>query len=380
MGYLTTGLKNECYGCTACAEICPKNAIAMEKDNEGFLYPVVDDSLCVNCNLCKKVCSAEKDVEKAAPIKSVATIYNDETVLLKSSSGGAFKSLLDVCDTGTIIYGVCWESRSVAVFDKANATEAFEKFRKSKYVQAEVRNTYSLIKTDLENGKKVVFVGTPCQVSGLKEFLRKPYENLLTVDLICHGVPSSKVLEKQFECWDTNKDKAKSIQFRHKKQKGNSWNSKYALVDFETGKQKIFEYDTSAFLRGYDNGLFFRPSCSICQFATSSRVSDITIGDYWGSKEFDVHKGLSLVFANTEKGLELISKFDNTTKVFDVDFDYAVAHNARLRSPDKGHKNRKDLFEQIDKVNFEDLVQKYAPKVPSWKKFANKTLRKIGLK
>lgn len=372
MGYLTTGLKNECYGCTACAEICPKNAIVMEQDNEGFLYPVVDDSLCVNCDLCKKVCSAEKDIEKVKPRKSIATIYNDEAVLLKSASGGAFKTLLDVCDKDTIVYGVCWESRSVSVFDKANVEDAFEKFRKSKYVQAEVRDTYSLIKTDLENNKKVLFVGTPCQVSGLKEYLRKPDKNLLTVDLICHGVPNSKILEKQFECWDTNRDKAKSIQFRYKEQRNNIWNSKYALVEFESGKTKTFEYDTSAFLRGYDNGLFFRPSCSTCQFATSSRVSDITIGDYWGSKGHDVHKGLSLVFANTEKGLEVVANFDKVAEVIDVDFDFAVAHNARLRSPDKGHKNKKDFFEQLDNVNFENLVQKYAPKVPNWKKVAHK--------
>ena len=377
MGYLTTGKKNECYGCTACAEICPKNAITMIADSEGFLYPTVNDEFCINCDLCKKVCSAEKDVEKAKPQKPVATVYNDENVLLKSSSGGAFKALLDSVDSKTIVYGVCWESRSVAVFDKANAIEAFEKFRKSKYVQAEVRDTYFSVKNELDNGNNVLFVGTPCQVSGLKEFLRKPYDNLILVDLICHGVPSSKVLEKQFKAWDSKNDTAKSIQFRHKEQKDNAWNSKYALVEFESGKAKCFEYDTSAFLRGYDNGLFFRPSCSTCQFATSSRVSDITIGDYWGSKEYDVHKGLSLVFANTEKGLVLVDRLQSSSTVIDVDFDYAVAHNARLRNPDKGHANRQDFFDSLDKEDFQKLVQKYAPKVPTWKKVAHKIKNSI---
>ena len=235
MGYLTTGLKNECYGCTACAAICPKKAITMGTDSEGFLYPVVNDDFCIKCNLCKKVCSAEKDVEKVKTQQSVATLYNDEAVLLKSASGGAFKALLESVDRDTVVYGVCWESRSVAVFDKASIEDAFEKFRKSKYVQAEVRNTYSSVKNDLDNGNKVLFVGTPCQASGLKEFLRKPYDNLILTDLICHGVPSSKVLEKQFECWDSKNDKAKSIQFRHKEQKNNTWNSKYALVEFESG-------------------------------------------------------------------------------------------------------------------------------------------------
>lgn len=378
MGYLKTGYKNECYGCTACAEICPNNAISMQADVEGFLYPDINSELCVNCDLCKKVCSAEKYVKKTKPQKSVATIYNDDVVLLKSSSGGAFKALLESVDCDTIVYGVCWESRSIAVFDKANVDDAFEKFRKSKYIQAEIRNTYFSVKNDLDNGGKVLFVGTPCQVSGLKEFLRKPYDNLLLVDLICHGVPSSKVLEKQFEAWDSKYDKVKSIQFRYKEQRNNKWNSKYALVEFESGKTKRFEYDTSAFLRGYDNGLFFRPSCSTCQFATINRVSDITIGDYWGSKEYDVHKGLSLVFANTEKGLNSVDKMSDTSTIIAVNLDYAVANNARLRNPDKGHKNRQDFFDNLDRENFDKIVQKYVPKVPNLKKFAHKIISGIG--
>ena len=123
--------------------------------------------------------------------------------------------------------------------------------------------------------------------------------------------------------------------------------------------------------------MFFRPSCSICQFATSSRVSDITIGDYWGSKEHDVHKGLSLVFANSDKGLDIVEKLNETSIVMDVDLDFAVAHNARLRNPDKGHKNRQDFFDSLDKENFEKLVQKYAPKIPNWKKVAHKIKNSI---
>lgn len=377
MGILTTGLKNECYGCTACEQICPKHAITLQYDDEGFLYPFVNTERCVRCDLCKKVCSAEKDVKKVNPTKAFSIIHNDEKFLLKSSSGGAFKSLLEVFDNNTIVYGVCWESRSVAVFDKSNIESAFEKFRKSKYVQAELRNTYSLIKTDLDSGKFVLFVGTPCQASGLKEYLGDTYDNLILVDLICHGVPSSKILEKQFECWDLKNNKAISIEFRHKENKNNVWNSKYARISFESGAVKIFEYDTSAFLRGYDNGLFFRPSCSTCQFATNKRVSDITIGDYWGAKEYDVHKGLSLIFANTQKGLEIVSKLKKVSKVNNVDLEHAIANNARLRNPDKGHKNRDDFFKKVDSCNFEKLVQYYIPKVPKWKKLAHKIKNKL---
>lgn len=381
MGFLSTGLKNECYGCTACEQICPKDAIVMQCDNEGFLYPFINKNLCVKCDLCKKVCSAEKNVQKVIPLKAISTIHKDENVLLNSSSGGAFKSLLEVVDENTIVYGACWESRSVAVFDKSTIETAFSKFRKSKYIQAELRDTYSSIKADLENEDSVLFVGTPCQVSGLKEYLGKEYDKLIMVDLICHGVPSSKILEKQFESWDSKKNKAISIEFRHKENKKGVWNSKYAKVCFESGITKIFEYDTSAFLRGYDNGLFFRPSCSTCQFATLKRLSDITIGDYWGSKEYDVHKGLSLVFANTKKGIDVISKLEKVSIVNDIDIEHAVAHNARLKKPDKGHNKREDFFNKIDSENFEKLVQSYIPRVPAWKKFAHKIKNKFrGLK
>lgn len=380
MGFLTTNNKKECYGCYACAQACPKNAIDMLVDKEGFEYPTVDMSKCVGCDICKKVCPAENEQKKDLPLSAYALVQNDD-ILMKSSSGGAFWSIVNSYDENAVFYGVSWKTRSKAEHSRALKDECFEKFRKSKYVQSIIGDSFVNVKNDLVSGLSVVFVGTPCQIAGLKQFLKKDYDNLLTIDLICHGVPSSKMLETYFCDIEKKTRLVSKIEFRHKQCHNNIWNSKYALLTFDDGSSQVIEYDTSAFLRGYDNGLFFRPSCSTCQFACRQRVSDITIGDYWGSKDsgFDVHKGTSLVMVNSEKGRNAFSKI-NSAEIQQVDYEQAASHNARLNSPDKGHPNRTEFFERLEKESFSKLVQEYAPKVPDWKKFANKVLRKIGLR
>ena len=374
MGYLTSQNKKECYGCYACRQICPKTAIVMKADQEGFEYPVINEALCVHCDLCKKVCPSENPQQLLEPRKTFALVQRED-ILKKSSSGGAFYTLLLLLKDNSVVYGCAWKNRSQAVILRTEKTEAFESFRKSKYVQSAVGDSYWNAKEDLEAGTQVFFVGTPCQIAGLKQFLGKDYENLLAVDLICHGVPSSKVLEFYLRDAEKDSNPINSIDFRHKKCVKGEWNSKLALLGYQNGKQKETDYDSSAFLRGYDNGLFFRPSCSVCAFASDKRVSDITIGDYWGGElqGFNPHKGSSLVLCNTKKGLAFCDKIEEKAAITLVDYSYAAAHNARLRSPDKGNVNRAAFFERLEKgESFTKIVQSYAPRVPGWKKVGHR--------
>lgn len=350
----------------------------MIADNEGFEYPSIDESKCISCGLCKKVCIAENEQVKILPTKALALVQNDD-VLSKSSSGGAFYTIVENCDENTIFYGVDWDNRSSAKHLRASKAEAFDRFRKSKYVQSVIGDSYNDVKNDLKNGLSVVFVGTPCQVAGLKCFLNKNYDNLLTIDLICHGVPSSKMLESYFLDIEKKNNPVKSIEFRIKKIVDGKWNSKFAILTYDNDSKEYIEYDTSAFLRGYDNGLFFRPSCSTCEFACRERISDITIGDFWGGADentYDVHKGTSLVMLNTEKGKAFFDGV-NCEKIDVVNYEEVASHNARLNKPDKGHPKRDEFFERLEKESFSNLIQEYAPRVPKWKKFGHKILTKI---
>ena len=186
--------KSQCCGCTACVSICPKQCITMREDEEGFLYPVVDSSHCIDCNLCKKVCPELYPKEMREPLHVYAAKHKNEQVRLASSSGGIFTLLAEkIIDEGGVVFGVRFNNNWDVVHDYTETMEGLAVFRGSKYVQSYMGDCYLKAKSFLEQGRKVMFTGTPCQIAGLKNFLRKDYDNLLTVDVVCHGVPSPKV-------------------------------------------------------------------------------------------------------------------------------------------------------------------------------------------
>ena len=234
---LANGLsKEKCTGCRACEQICPTKCIEMVSDKEGFAYPIKNEEKCIHCGLCKKGCPILNKIQNNKENQEVYTLKNkDKNVVLDSSSGGAFTSIMQsFCDDNTVIFGVKFDENLKAVHDYVYNIKDAKIFKKSKYVQSNVRNTYEKAKEFLEEGKKVLYTGTPCQIAGLKKYLNKEYENLLLVDLICHGVPSQKVFDKYIEeIKNKYKKDIKSINFREKTYKNNIWNSKNIQLEFE---------------------------------------------------------------------------------------------------------------------------------------------------
>lgn len=367
---LANGLEREkCTGCRACEQICPTKCIEMVNDKEGFAYPIKDEKKCIHCNLCKKVCPILNKIEKNEEEPEVYALRNkDENVVLNSSSGGAFTSIMQsFCDNNTVIFGVKFDENLKVVHDYVYDIKDTDIFKKSKYVQSNIGNTYKKAKEFLNQGKKVLFTGTPCQIAGLKKYLNKEYEHLLLVDLICHGVPSQKIFDKYIEEVKSKyKKDIKSINFREKTYKNNIWNSKNIKIKLENNKDIIENSVDSPFLRGYHCNLFLRPSCENCTFANPNRFSDITIADCWGieklNKDMNVHEGQSMIVANSKKGKEIIEKIKLNSELIKLNLDFAIENNRQFREPIKFNKHRDEFFENIDKYKFSKLINMYIKK------------------
>lgn len=367
MFYLKEQRKENCMGCQACKQACPKNAIDIVEDEEGFLYPE-KNSNCIECGICEKVCPISNKIENKAVRQEVyAAIYKEEQILQNSSSGGAFTAICNsFCDENYVIFGAEYDKNFKVRHGYINNIKDIENFRKSKYVQSDINDSYIKVREFLNEGKTVLFSGTPCQVVGLKNFLKnKEYENLLCIDIICHGVPSPKVWRKYIEYVESKyNSKIKKINFREKINKDNKWNSKNIKIELENNKTIIEDNIKNYYLTGFRKELLFRPSCKICKFANPNRISDITIGDCWGikniNKELDVHKGVSLIVINTEKGKDILNVLSEYMDLEKLDLEFAIKENAQFREPTKFHKNRNKFYKNIDKSNFDRLIKKYA--------------------
>lgn len=353
--YIQTQDPSDCCGCRSCEQVCTHQALHFEEDKEGFLYPVLDTTLCVNCGICSKVCplmNPEKSQNKEEG-NAYAAQYLKQNDLKTSSSGGGFIAIAKyVLNKGGVVYGAAYQNSPIVVHERVDKLYELEKLKGSKYVQSDTRNSYSLVKKDLKEGRLVYFTGTPCQVAGLKLFLRKEYENLITSDLICHGTPSPKIFQNTVKHIENqlNAD-FKDYSFRDKKIKG--WNcsstSSYKLR--ANGKDIYLNYskDMEAYFNAFISGHLMRMNCYKCPFATSHRCGDITLADYWGVRKKmpnfpSINKGVSLLIANSEKGKLLMSELDNSFYIRSVLMEDAVATNANLRQPTPFVEERKKSY------------------------------------
>ena len=298
----------KCTGCGACINICPKGAIKMQRDKEGFLVPVVDKSKCVKCDLCNKVCPLINEVSRSTQF-STPKVYagwnKDEAVRMQSSSGGVFSLLSHyVLKKKGYVCGAGFDKNNKLGHIIISKQKDLVKLRGSKYIQSEIGSVYKDIKKLLERKRWVLFSGTPCQVIGLRSFLRMDYKKLIVVDLICHGTPSPLVFEKYIKDVEKrSKSKIDRIEFRNK---STGWRSFSFIL---SGKNRILHKDNSdhdLFFKGFIGNLYLNPICTNCPFAMFPRYSDITLGDYWGiwdyKKELDDDKGTSLITVNNDKG------------------------------------------------------------------------------
>lgn len=339
--------KHECCGCAACVQICPKQCISFNEDSQGFRYPLVDDSVCIDCGLCEKVCPVLNQSEPKEPQLVYAAINPREDIRWKSSSGGIFSLLAEsVIDEGGVVFGARFDNDWEVEHSYTESKDGLELFRGSKYVQSRIGNTYVQARNFLNDGRKVMFTGTSCQIAGLKKFLRKEYDNLLTVDVVCHGTPSPLVWRTYLEEMLTHpkgvagnntvfssleeRPVITSISFRDK---STGW-KKYGfviraksvvkadknqdLLSVNTNYEEIIlisEYhQDNLFMQLFLKNLCLRPSCYRCIAKSGKCCSDLTLADYWGIAdhypEIDDDKGTSLVLINSQKGEDYFGRLN----------------------------------------------------------------------
>lgn len=346
--------KHNCCGCSACASVCPKHCIIMQEDNEGFLYPVINELGCIDCGLCEKVCHELHPFEEQKPQKIYAAINKDDKVRLKSSSGGIFYLLSEkIIAEGGVVFGARFDEQWQVVIDYAETMEGVNAFMGSKYVQARMETAFTNAKRFLTEGRKVLFSGTPCQIAGLHHFLRKSYDNLLTVDIICHGTPSPKVWSRYLDEVVTAGRKAiNDVQFRNKR---NGWKAFNFTMEYNKDEQAVSlcsHHQHNHFMRAFLRDMILRPSCYHCQAKNGRSHSDITLADFWGINiempEMDDDKGTGLVLVNTDKGkasLDLSNVYFKETI-----YEAALRHNPAYYRSVSVHPKRKEFFQSLDET------------------------------
>lgn len=355
--------QEECAGCYACVNICPQNCIIMKTNIEGFWYPVVEVDNCTNCNLCDEVCPIiNKSTSKNEPL--AYSCYNkNEEIRLKSSSGGIFTIVAEeiIAECG-IVFGAKFDSNFKVIHDFVDNLEDISLFVGSKYVQSKIGETYKIAKNYLKQGRKVLFSGTPCQIAGLKSFLMKDYNNLLTIDLFCHGVPSPKAWEKYVTHMENSVgSKMVSASFRSK-EKG--WKLFSMSASFKNGFKYSEPLNKDLFLVSFLKNLSLRPSCYNCQFKGINRISDITLADFWGVQnilpDMDDDLGTSLILINTSKGQEMFQKVKSKMMYKGVDLDKAVLYNSAAITSVRYNPKRNKFFRDLDHYPFDQTVKKYS--------------------
>jgi coenzyme F420-reducing hydrogenase beta subunit len=358
---------DNCCGCTACYNACPRNAIEMKPDFEGFLYPRVDPQKCVQCNVCEQVCPAHNiktaDLENKAKAYIVRTKNNAD--LSSCTSGGFTMPLANwIFQNQGKVWAVAYDEKwRVRHMEFRVSNEEFSKTRGSKYVQSYLGDAFSQIKNDLINGELICFIGTPCQVYALKYFLKRDYANLITVDLVCHGVPSPKLWEMYIQYQEKKvNSKISAVNFRNKTY---GYHSGTMLIEFESGKQYTGSARVDLMLRSFFSEIASRPSCYQCDYKGKSRLSDFTIFDCWHMSElldgkYDDDKGYTAVLIHSEAGLEMFEQIREFYEVYAADTDEVISLDGiMVENSAVAHPRRGDFYVDIGKEDLLEHVKKY---------------------
>ncbi len=355
--------KQNCSGCGACATICPKNCIQMVPDEEGFLYPKVDEENCINCERCVSVCPV---LNKKGIINSTiayAVINNDENIRMQSSSGGVFTLISKlVLKQEGVVFGAAFDKDFELRHISVDNLEDLYKLRGSKYLQSQVGDAYERVKDCLEQGRLVYFTGTPCQVEGLRSFLGRDYENLITSDVVCHGVPSPNVWRFYLENQQKKAcSKITEVSFRDKKC---GWGRFSVRVRFSNNTEYIQIHSKDLYMKSFLSNLCLRPSCYSCSFKSINRCSDFTLADFWGienvAPEMNDEKGTSLLLVNTDKGAQIFEQLKSEITFKQIELEQAIKHNlSAIRSVDKP-KNRDKFMRRISAESFDKIVYKFS--------------------
>ncbi len=353
-----------CTACHACFSICPKSAIEMGANNEGFLYPKIDGEKCIKCGLCEKVCPALKPIKKECEdTKAYAAINKNEAIRLDSSSGGIFTALAGkVIEEGGVVFGAKFASDFSVVHGWTE--KGLIEFRGSKYLQSVIGNSYKDCKAFLDSGRKVLFSGTPCQIQGLKKYLDKEYENLLAVDFICHGVPSPLLWQKYID-YRAEKSRAKrgEIVKTAFRRKDDGWKLFSLSFTFANDSEYRATLNKDPYMQIFLKDIALRESCYNCFSRGISRPSDITLADFWGVQnvlpEMDDDKGTSFVISHSDKGKKLLCELQNC-ELTEIPVSDGAKFNSAAESSPKKPKQRDVFYADLEKLQFKQIVKKYA--------------------
>lgn len=377
-GYLASHIKSRCCGCEACAQVCPKDAISMSEDEEGFQYPCIDGALCVQCGMCYKVCPYENDPERSkSPLLVFGGYHKNETIREASTSGGAFTALANGwCDDNSVIFGAVAQGITVRHEYTAHKGE-IAAFRKSKYVQSQIGNSYAVAKDFLQAGKKVLFSGTPCQIAGLRAFLGgQNWPQLLTVEVICEGVPSPHFIRSYNTAMQEKfGSKIKDLDYRFKD--GRRWDFEVMTTLLENGRCIKMDRWFNPFWSIWLDHLMSRPSCYECPYAATARTADITLGDLWGvhlycPELYGNNGGASLILCNMEQGVQAFETAQRELTGHKLNFEEALKYQSPLRKAIDGNPQRGEFMRDVKELSYEELCGKWGRK-PSfhllWSKY-----------
>ena len=364
--------KEQCSGCFACCNICPVDAISMKVNEEGFWYPSVDEEACIHCGRCIHVCQIDNKKPQKVDMntEAYACMNLDTGKRLASSSGGIFIELAQyVIDHGGIVFGAAFDDDLKLRHTFASTMEECRAFMGSKYLQSRIGRSYSDAKRFLDQKRMVLFTGTPCQIHGLKLFLGREYENLITADLACHGVPSPAVFDKYISDLEKqHKGKVTSFYFRSKKK---GWNNFCTEVQFDTHEQMVQSHNECPFDKGFLTNLYLRPSCYVCKNKGDNRYSDLVMGDYWGiekfHKEMSDNRGTSILIVRTEKGKCVFDAIKGNFKCLNGDDSYGDTENSAIKKPVPMNPHRDDFFADFksnksSKKPLSMLIKPYIPR------------------
>lgn len=375
----------DCCGCEACCNSCPVDAINMHEDTEGFFYPQIDRAKCIGCGKCDKACpiiSKSYSVYRFEKPEVIAAWNRDDKIRIKSSSGGIFTALArNVFSKEGIVVGASFDKALELIHKCTQDENELEGLRGAKYIQSRIGNCYKKVETELKQGKIVMFSGTPCQVKGLYNYLGEDYENLMTCDLICHGVPSKKVFSKVIEHYENMyNSRVNMINFRFKK---DSWKRYNVKIIFEDKKEILKRFYDEYFMKGFIQDLYLRPSCHKCKSTGIPRCGDLTLGDFWGIEkikpDIDYDKGISLVLVNSNKGKSVLSECLGQIEFFKSDLESAIKGNPCIVKSFEPSKKREQFFKDLEVIQIDKLFKKYIHKKTLITRIRSKILRLIHL-
>jgi len=354
-----------CTGCNACYSICPVDAIQMLPDEEGFLRPIIDYKICTECNACERVCPAlvPCNVLNTVEPTVMAAWSKDKTLRINSTSGGVFSELAKtILEQNGYVFGARYRKDFTVEHAWIDSIKDLPLLRQSKYMQSDMGHIFREVKRLLKTGKPLLFCGAPCHVAGLLNFLKNAPDNLIVCDYICRGTMSPMVFKKYLS--DLEKEygsKAKKLQFKNK---DIGWNQFCTRIDFENDEVYLKDRFDDAYMRGYlKYNLYIRPSCYNCQFKTIPRISDISLGDFWGigntRPDLDQNKGTSVVFLNTEKAKTIFDQSSQNMNTTQCTLKETINGNGCVYNNIRRPVARNYFFKNLSSIGFLKAIKKY---------------------